>query len=80
MNRSELNSAVELEGDDVFLASPVPTVMLGWYWETSVSLLALRTFSFPCIRAVAAVDGQATAAFQNPHSRVVVAAAPRSKS
>ena len=72
MNRSELDFVVELERDDMFLAGPVLTITFGWYREASLSFLAPRTLPLPRVRAVATVDVQALAAFQNPHPRIVI--------
>jgi hypothetical protein len=74
MDRPKLDAAVNVKSDDVFFPVPVLTVPLSWDRQAGFSILAFRTFPFPSICAVAAVDVQASAAFQNPSTRVVVVA------
>ncbi len=74
MYSSEGNPAVELERNNMLLASPVLAVTFGGWLEPGLSILALRTLSLPRICAVATVDVGAVAALQNPNPGVVIGA------
>jgi hypothetical protein len=72
MNFPELNLVVNMERNDMLLATPILTIAFRWYIEAGHSVLALRTLPFPIVSAVATVDVEAQATLQYRYARVVV--------
>ena len=56
MNLAELNPVITMESNDVFVASPIFAVAFGWDVKAGPSILTVRTFPFPPVGAVAAIN------------------------